>query len=66
MDAFLVGEAKFEGPKWIFVVQSGMHVVTNQYQKPKATQLCPPILFSISNFTYTLTNKQICNMGTAC
>lgn len=52
MYAFLVGEAKFEGLKWIFVVQSGKHVVTNQYQKPKATQLFLLILFSMSNITY--------------
>lgn len=47
--AFLEGEAKFwgffGGSKVDFVVQSGMHVMTKQYQKAKVTQLCPYILF---------------------
>lgn len=45
--AFLVIEATFGffcGSKVDFVVQSGMHVMTKQYQKAKATQLCPYIL----------------------
>lgn len=42
-----------------FVVQSGMHVMTKQYQKAKVTQLCPYILF----FLKFHKNKDV--MGTA-